>query len=230
MKKHPGILSAGLALLALVLASGCVTTVLPTDNGPFFAPTNFSGEPFLGGVRRVVLLPVNGGAAATEESAAAFDEVMRTALQRQNRFEVVVLSRAECLRRFRSESLSSAGALPRDLLPVLKKEFVADAVMFVDLTVYKAYRPIELGLRAKLASIDGARLIWTFDTIFSASDPAVANSARRHFRAAPTGVPADLTAAVLQSPTRFGQYAAGAMFDTLPPVTEPIVIGGAVAK
>lgn len=189
--------------------------------GPFFTPANYVGEPSLGGIRRVVVLPAWTGVAALVETAADLDPVILASLQHEHRFEIVALSREESRNRFRSEAFSSAAALPHDLLPTLRREFAADAVLFVDVTVYDAYRPLTLGLRAKLATIDGARLVWTFDSIFSADDPAVANAARHFYLAADRRVPADLTHGVLQSPSRFAAYASAAMFATLPPVNMP---------
>ena len=210
-------------LCAAVGLVGCAGPAYrdPVRNGPFFTPVNHVGEPSLGGIRRVVLLPVWGGSVAAVETAAELDAVFLTALQQENRFEVVTFSRAQLLRRFRVEAVSGAGTLPADLLPMLQRELGVDAVMFVDLTSYSAYRPLLLGLRSKLARIDGTRLLWTFDDSFAASDPAVANSARHHFLGYGGSVPADLTPSVLQSPGRFAAYAAAAMFATLPPVTEP---------
>jgi hypothetical protein len=206
------------------LLAGCadVAFVDPLRQGPFFTPTNFVGEPSLGGIRRVVLLPVCGGDLAPVEAVAAFDTVFASALQRENRFEVVRLTRDECQRKFRASEFSSSAALPHNFLRTLREEFAVDAVLFVDLTAFNAYRPLSLGLRGKLAAIDGSRLVWTFDNVFSADDPAVANSARRHFQGSDQGgVPADLSPGVLQSPSRFAGYAAAAMFATLPPVTPP---------
>jgi hypothetical protein len=171
----------------------------------------------------VVVLPVWSGEGIRSESAAALDDVFLTALQQEKRFEVVSLSREECRRRYRVEALSSASTLPADLFANLKREFAADAVMFIDLTAYNPYKPLTLGLRGKLASIDGARMIWTFDNVFSTEVPAAANSARRHFLDQDKGVPADLTRTVLQSPSRFAAYAGAAMFGTLPPVHPPVV-------
>ena len=208
--------------LALLLG-GCVHPGPqdPARVGPFFVPTNHVGEPTLGGLKRVVVLPLWSGPATPPESAAALDDVFLGALQKQNRFEVVALSREDCRRRFHSEALSSASALPHELLASLRREFAADAVLFVDLTVFQAYRPLALGLRAKLAAIDGSRLVWSFDNVFSADDPLVTNAARHHFIDRDRSVPADLTPAVLQSPAHFAEYAATAMFATLPPVTLP---------
>jgi hypothetical protein len=213
-----------LAILALLFAAGCSTPPIndPARAGPFFSPTNFNGEPSLGGLRRVVLLPVCGGTLAPQETVAGFDPVFVAALQRQNRFEVVSLSREECLRKFHVPEFSSVAALPRDFLASLRRDLAVDAVLFVDLTVFRAYRPLAIGLRAKLATVDGTRLIWTFDTVFSADNPAVANSARHHVLTGDRGdVPTDLSPAVLQSPGHFAGYAATAMFATLPPVVAP---------
>jgi hypothetical protein len=217
---------AGVIAPALLICGvlGCAQPAFndPARQGPFFAPSNHVGEATLGGIRRVVLLPLWSGAAAPVESAAALDPVVVSALQEVNRFEIVTLSREECLRRFHAEALSSAAALPHDLMAGLKREFAADAVLFVDLTTFRAYRPLVLGLRAKLATLDGTRLIWTFDNVFSADDPTVANAARHFFLGADrSGVPADLTRAALQSPSRFAAYATATMFATLPPVTLP---------
>jgi hypothetical protein len=194
----------------------------PARVGPFFTPTNVEREPTIGGLRRVVVLPIWPAPAVAAESAAGFDEIFLHALQKEHRFEVVALSREECLRRFRRDSLASSGALPTNLLAVLKAEFAADGVLFLDLTVYSAYKPIALGLRGKLATIDGARLLWTFDNVFSADDPAVANAARHHFIDRDKAAPIDMTPAVLQSPSRFAAYVAAAAFATLPPIADPI--------
>jgi len=193
----------------------------PARVGPFFVPSNHVGEPSLAGIRRVVVLPLWAGPETPTESVEQLDEVFLAALQHQNRFEVVSFTRAECRMRFHVEALLSTAALPHDLLATLRREFAADAVLFVDLTVFRAYKPMALGLRGKLAATQGSRLIWTFDNLFASDDPTVANSARHHFIDRDRSVPADLTPAVLMSPSRFAEYAATAMFATLPPVLAP---------
>jgi hypothetical protein len=158
-------------------------------------------------------------AGSTDDAVAAFDTVFAGELLKQNRFEVVTVSRAEFLHRFGAEALVSTAALPHDLMPWLQREFEPDAVLFIDLTTFRAYHPLAMGVRAKLASMDGSRLIWSFDNVFSAADPAVANSARRHFLESDRGgVPADMSFSVLQSPSQFAAYVAATTFATLPPV------------
>lgn len=224
-RRRPGLAPAA-ALLGAFLLGGCMTPSVtdPARLGPFFTPVNVVGERALpSDLRRVVLLPLCGGDVAPAETAGALAPVLAAALQRQNRFEVVTLTREECRRRFGSEELSSTAALPRELFAVLQKEYGADGVLFVDLTVFRGYRPLALGLRSKLARFRDSRLVWSFDTVFSTDVPAVANSARRHFVSSDgRGVPGDLSPAVLQSPSRFAEYAAAAMFTTLPPVWAPV--------
>jgi hypothetical protein len=208
------------ALLGAV--AGCASLPKLTDgayNGPFYAPKNFTGDAELpANLRRVLLLPVCGGTVAEPESAAALDPVILNALQRQTRFEVVTISREECQRHFGATEFASTAALPPDFLARLAEAYAADAVMFVDLTHYRPYRPLGVGFRAKLATVKNVRLIWAFDEIFSAENPAILNSIRReHLDTGPTDLPVDLTFATLQSPGRFAAFAADAMFRTLPP-------------
>jgi hypothetical protein len=214
-----------LSLAALLAGSGCSTLAAKSaskkkkEAAP--AARNFVGDKRMpASLRRVVLIPVYGGDAAPAESAAALDSVFATELDRQMRFEVVTLSREECQRRFNADSLSSAGALPAGFLEEIGRDYAAQGVLFVDLTAYHPLRPIALGVRAKLALVDGGRLVWSIDEVYSAESPAVVEGLRKFY--ASTGgdrgeVPANLPEAALISPSRFGAYAANSAFQTLPP-------------
>jgi hypothetical protein len=184
-----------------------------------FTPKNFNGEAQLpSNLRRVVMLPVDGGKIVPSETADDLEEVFVIELQKQLRFEVVRLSRPDCQRRFGSPSFSSVGLLPHDFMTTLGREYAADAVLFVDITAYRGYRPLALGVRAKLATIEQTKLIWTFDEVFSADDPAVSNSVRQYFgKSDASGIPLDPRLGGLQSPGKFAAYVAAATFNTLPP-------------
>lgn len=211
-----------LGVALTLLLAGCATPPSLTDpvrHGPFYAPVNFAGEPVLpAGMRRVLVLPVSVGSAADEDTGLMLDAVLLAALQKQARFEVVPLARAEARRLFGAGAYSSVATLPAGFLEALAGRTGADAVLFTDLTTYEPYRPLTLGLRAKLATVRDVRLVWTFDEVISARDPAVANAARRHFlRGDRVAQPVDLSPAALQSPSRFAAYVAETMFGTLPP-------------
>ena len=214
---------AGLpGLAALWLLAGCAglpSLNEPQDTAPAYQPRNFAGDAALPAtLRRVVLLPVYAGNVASPETAAALDQALLVALQKQVRFEVVPLPREQNRLRFGAGEFSSVSALPPGYVAKVAAEAGADAVLFVDLTVYQPYRPLAVGFRAKLATAAEVRLVWTFDEVISAGDPGVARSARRQYaRADRSGEPVDLSATVLQSPGRFTAFAAAAMFSTLPP-------------
>ena len=207
----------------LFLGAGCAYTRMAMKDDiqgkQYFRPANFKGEAQLPAeVRRVLLLPVCGGTIVPPETAETLEEVFATELQKQLRFEVVRLSRTECQQHFGAPEFSSTAELPHDFLATLGREFAADAVLFVDLTSYQAYRPLTMGVRAKLATVEQTRLLWTFDEIFSLSDPLVGNSVRHFYGAAdPSGIPSDAANGALQSPSKFAAYVAAATFNTLPP-------------
>jgi hypothetical protein len=228
MRAHSARALSAIAVgLCLALAQGCSS--LPamgrasSSKAATFVPSNHAGDAKLpSGLRRVVVLPLAGSEVASPESVSALDPVIVSALQLQNRFEVVPLTREECRRYFQSDEISSVSEIPANLMSVLKREYAADAVLFVDLTVYRAYHPLAVGLRAKLATIDSAHLVWTFDNVYSADDPAVASSAVQYLKSRDqNGLPSDMIAVDLESPVRFATYASSSMFSTLPPVNAP---------
>lgn len=208
-------------LLAVLLLAGCETAPDlddPVRFGPYYEPKNFHGDARLpADVRRVLVLPVAVGHLAPEETAETLDRVVAAALQAQQRFEVVPFTRAEALRLFGQREVSSTAALPHGMLEQLTSRYAVDAILFTDVTVFQPYRPQSLGLRSKLATVRDVRIIWNFDEIVSAADPAVANSARREALKAKGTEPIDRSPATLLSPSRFAAFAADAMFRTLPP-------------
>jgi hypothetical protein len=211
-----------LLLATFAFAAGCSTKPSIVDSarrGPMFTPRNTTGDKRLPKtLHRVVLLPVHGGEFTPREISEALDRVFSTALEKQMRFEVVTLTRDECQMSFGVPDIASVAALPHDFLSVIGDKFDAQGVIFVDITAYQGYRPMLLGLRAKLASVADRRLVWSFDEEFSVLDPSVANGARHFYLGnEDSSVPYDPTEGILQSPTRFAAYAADAMFKTLPP-------------
>jgi hypothetical protein len=211
-----------LSLISLLAtATGCAS--LPgwledEQVHPRFTPVNFRGDAQLAAdIQRIAMLPLHGGEAAAEEITTALDPVLLTALQRQFRFEVVVVSRDDCQKLFGAPDFASTAALPHGFLDKLAEKYAVDGVLFIDLTVLHAYRPLTLGFRAKLATVRDVRLVWAFDEVFSAGDEKMVNSVRQFHREGDRSAPVDSTPAVLQSPARFGAVAADLMFHTLPP-------------
>lgn len=209
--------------LLLVLLTGCQSWrddfVDEAQNKQFFQPTNFNGVRQLpASLRRTLVLPVCGGQVTTAETSQVLDGIVVSALQKKSRFEVVAVNREEIQRRFSQPEFSSAAMLPHNFLEELGRAYGADAVLFVDVTLYNPYAPLAVGFRAKLVSVADVRLVWTFDESFSMTDSTVVNSVQRAGRKeGGSRVPADMTVGTFQSPRRFATYAADTMFETLPP-------------
>ena len=213
-----GVLLVGLSALASsALSAETFSAGLPAKE--YFKPTNVRGVAQLPRtIRRVVVLPLAGGLIVSPETAQALEEVFAAELQKQLRFEVVRLTRSDCQQRFGQSEYASVATLPADFLPALARAYAADAVLLIDLTAYRGYRPLQLGVRAKLVTITNPQWLWTFDEIFSADDPGVVKSVRYFYRAAAAvDSPVDLRSGALQSPTKFAAYVAAAIFATLPP-------------
>ena len=217
------VLFRALGGMLFLLLAGCETVHEPFAHKAkapqFFTPTNFTGDTRLPvNLHRVILLPVYGGSIVPPETSSSIEEIFATELQKQMRFEVVRFSRDDCQRDFGVPELSSVGALPHDFLATLGRQYAAEAVLFIDVTAYRGYRPLVLGIRSKLATVEQTRLLWSFDEIFSADDAAVGNSVRHFYGSAdPSGIPVDASRAGLQSPGKFAAYVAAATFNTLPP-------------
>lgn len=210
-----------LCAAALLALTGCVDfplSSMPGNEAPAYVPVNHRGDVRLPAeIQRVAVLPVHAGAVTEPESAAALDPVILAGLQRQQRFEVIAVSREDCRALFGAESFGSTEALPHGMLEKIAAKYAVDAVLFTDLTVFHPYRPLAIGLRSKLATIQDVRLVWAFDEVFSAGDDAMITSVKDYYRKGDRTAPVDATPAVLQSPARFGTVAADLMFRTLPP-------------
>lgn len=214
------LLSATVVLLALTACSALPKRD-PAVTGPFYVPDNVRKvERLPETVRRVALLPAGtDDAKLNDETLAAFDRVFAATLTRSARFEVVPLSRDAFARITRRRSLVSTAMLPADFVARVVHDTGADAIVFVDVTACSPYTPLALGLRIRLVDAKTGSALWNFDNLFSAAEPAVANSARAHAlaRTGATGTPVDLSHSVLQNPLIFADYASAAAWSTLPP-------------
>ncbi|MDQ5978495.1 MAG: hypothetical protein QG602_1469 [Verrucomicrobiota bacterium] len=212
------------ALVALLtLWSGCnnvpaLIEDVALDKAPAYTPVNHRGDARLpADVQRVAVLPIHAADSMPVESAVSLDAVLLKALQQQTRFEVIVVSRAECHRLFGADDFSSVSALPHGFLETISSRYAVDAVLFTDVTTFQAYRPLTIGYRSKLATVRDIRLVWAFDEVFSADDPKMRNSMRQFYKGNDRSSPSNPLPSALQSPSRFGAVAADLMFRTLPP-------------
>lgn len=209
-------------LLSAMLA-GCFSVAskkpIPRENyKPKYVPRNVTGIPVLPKeIHRVVVLPIYWSRDPKSDFVCDLDAIVQLSLQRTNSFEVVPIERESMFKMFGQYQFSSVSILPDNLLAEIGKNYEADAVMFIDLTQNRPYRPIALGLRAKLVETKNARIIWAIDSLFDSADPAVAEAALDFSsRSTYADEHKRTTGSILLSPRAFASFVADAMFGTLP--------------
>jgi hypothetical protein len=172
-----------------------------------------------GKIQRVAVLPIpqsrqDGMQAA---GADALDPVFVSELRKRKVFEVVSVS-AERLRELTGEGAWSADQnLPADFFERLRRATGCDAVVFVNLTSFQAYPPLQVGWKVRLVDCEQRQTWWAVDEVFNAGSISVAAAAENYARSElnpPNPLLGDQS--VLYSPRRFGRYTAEAVADTLP--------------
>jgi len=209
-----------LLLASCFLLAGCqFTESMKGVNEPSptpYVPKNVYAAGYLSGIKRVALLPVY-----YEEELAphleTMDATLDSELTRKGRFEVVPVTRNTMKDLFGAYQFSSVSMLPDNLLTKIREESNADAILFIDITHFSPYKPLSVGIRAKLVDVRDGKILWAFDDLFDAGSPSVAYSAtqfqRYHDRAS---YPLDTSSTILQSPRKFMKYVAFEVFKSLP--------------
>jgi hypothetical protein len=215
-------LRLGLALLTAGCASHSVDVTHVADvrykPGNFYVDPNYKA--LIPRIKRVAVLPVTtvsstetfiAGAQLLQHSV--LDELKKTKL-----FDLVLVSPGQLRQWTGQTAWSYDEALPPDFFNRLREGCACDAVFFAQLTSYSPYPPVAVGWKLSLVEAGGAAVVWKADEIFDAGDTIVANAAR-HYAGEHVHIegPADDPAAILGSPSRFGQYSLSALLATLPP-------------
>jgi hypothetical protein len=211
-----------LAGLVGLVTSGC-GTFAPTERvqGPSYRPGNY----FAAAARwplhwkRVAVLPLAETATADPagDGRRQLESVLVTELAKLQRFEVQWVSPADLRRWTGRETWRASDELPQDFFARLRQSTGCDAVLFCELTHFEPYPPLVVGWRLTLVEGERGEVWWAVDEVFDASDPAVANGARRYLLAqAPGSAPLGDSRGILHSPRRFGHYAASAALATMP--------------
>ncbi len=188
--------------------------------GPFHAPSNAHLTP--GGLpadlMRVAVMPLTPGRGnvPAERGAPLLQAVLTEELSRARLFEVVTITSQRLHGLFNERAIYADAALPFDFLPKLARETGCQAVLFCELTTYRAYPPIGVGWKLHLFSLEDGQLIWATDEVFDAGQTTVNNSLRRHIRERQSSsILAATELLILNSPRELGRYSLGAIFQHL---------------
>lgn len=170
-------------------------------------------------LQRVAVLPLAAETAANNlpEGCAALTPVLWDQLVKTKRFEVVTVDPARLQGGTGQANWIGFENLPPDFLAFLRREYGCDAVLFAELTAYRAYAPLAVGWRLKLVDARSGQIIWSADEVFDAARPDVAAGVQRftnHGLTLPFGREESWVA--INSPSQFGRYSAATLLDTLP--------------
>jgi hypothetical protein len=188
-------------------------------------------------LKRVLLLPL-----AYEDSQAELSSgcemlypVLQAELIKTKRFEVVTASPQTIQGLTGQAGWTGGEVLPVDFFSSLQRVYGCDAVLFCELTSFRAYPPLMIGWRMKLVEVSTQKILWSADVVYDASDSAVTKSAQE-FQKQQEGIERPKTFfrrvwtwldrraepvtddpwTVLNSPRYFGQFSAAKLLQTLP--------------
>lgn len=183
--------------------------------GPAYHPDNvFAVKHLPLEFERVLVLPIlneDGGMVRPE-----IQDAFIAALRSTGRFEIILspeLAQSEDSASFIAKGLP----LPLRVLEVAKL-YDADGIMQVDLTHFRPYKPLQIGVRSRLLSLnERGDILWSIDELFDAGRKDVAIGARKYAEAnIEQPFPLQSSYSVLMSPVRFASYVGTTAFNTLP--------------
>jgi hypothetical protein len=207
--------------LALVLMGCSVDHPSDMVMGPTYAPSNVHHDlaTLPRSLQRVAVLPLCATLDPTSAASArdVLQPVLMEELAKSKRFEIVLVKPEDLEHRTGRPSWTAEDKLPANFLKTLGEDYACEAVLFPQITVYRAYPPLAIGWRLKLVTVHGCQMLWAADEVFDAGHPSVLNGARlyeqQEFRAAG---PINDSKSGLNSPRRFGHYSAATLLATLP--------------
>jgi hypothetical protein len=167
-------LRQGSLLLALGMTlTGC-STLPPGAPAPetAYRPDNVyvAGSALPEQVRRVAVLPVTADEnySVLRDGCDALEPVLNAELIKTKKFETVRVT-SEDLRSCTGRMAWTAEEnLPAEMFKALQETYGCDAVLFSQLTVFRASPPLAIGWRMKLVDANSGQILWASDEVFDA--------------------------------------------------------------
>ncbi len=211
-----------LLVTTTILLAGC--SVPPTVRRSLatpYHPVNVTrlAEVLPDTIRRVAILPIPRSRTDSNQAAGAdaLEPEFRAELHKLKKFEVIPVSPEKLHVLTGGTDWAADDRLPADFFERLRQATGCDAIIFLSLTTFRAYPPLQVGWKARLVDCEKHLTWWAVDEVFDAGGNAVA-AAAVGFANRELNLPESAAdgAAVLRSPRRFGQYTANAIVNTLP--------------
>ena len=198
-------------LLIAGLLSGCFRS--KREQIPFlqseYNPKNVSYRMSTGSILRVVVAPLyNYGAEISDDDLKKVEKSFKQALLQKGCFE--------CVFEDSIPFIDYARTIPSTLFEKLMKQYDADAVLFMGLTQYSPYTPIQVGARMQLIELSSNKIIWGIDEVFDASQEKVYFGVKHYQRAHTLNSFETLDELGQLSPEYFCAYVGQKIYETLP--------------
>ena len=208
---------------ALILSSlGCTQISKLSDasyTGPFHTVANvyISPDGLPANLQRVAvkpLLPGRGNRSA-ERGVPLIQQLFTEELSRARIFDVVSLTRDRLDTLIGVPALYADSPLPVEFISKIKEETGCQALLFAELTTFRAYPPVAVGWKLHLFDLETEELIWAADEVFDGGQATVANALRRHIREKLSPNNAAAThLLVLDSPREMARFSLGELIGT----------------
>ena len=177
-------------LATLLLGVTACQNLSQRNLGPYFGPFHKIGNVYLAPsglpdtVRRVAVLPLipSRGNRDAERGLRSMQAVFTEEFSRNRRVDVVTITADRLERMFGRRGFYADEPLPFDFLPRLLAETGCQAVLFAELSTFRAYPPVALGWKLHLFDLETEELIWAVDEVFDGGEAAVANSLASYIR------------------------------------------------
>ena len=198
-------------MLIAGLLSGCLRS--KREQVPFlqaeYYPKNVSYRMSTSSILRVVIAPLfNYGAEISDDDLKKVENSFRQALLKKGCFE--------CVFENNIPFIDYARSIPNSLFEKLIKQYDADAILFMGLTQYSPYTPIQIGTRMQLIELCSNKIIWGIDEVFDASQEKVYFGVK-HYQQAHTLSPFETLNDIGQlSPEYFSAYVGHKIYETIP--------------
>ena len=198
-------------LLICGLLSGCFRS--KREQIPFlqteYFPKNVSYRMSTSAILRVVVTPLfNYGAEISNNDLKKIENSFKQALLKKGSFECVFANDIPFI--------DYARAIPGNLFENLMEQYNADAILFMGLTQYSPYTPIQLGARMQLIELSSNKIIWGIDEVFDASQEKIYFGVKHYQKAHTLNSFETLDNLGQLSPEYFSAYVGQKIYETLP--------------
>ena len=164
-------------------------------------------------IRRVLLLPFEYDI----DREAVIDEVTEAfavELRKIGHFEVVVPAGGKASLSPEHE-IWSKGSVNLNNLLYLRKKYDADAIAFGNITHYRPYEPMLLGVKVGIISTNTGDVVWSADGVFDSNENEVAELVKQYFENTHQKSALYGWKLILLSMRRYSQFVANQITETL---------------